>query len=272
MKKVAPFVLVAAALGAAFVVSRGGRSRESLLPVSRAVAEHAKGLDRGSAIVFPLSADEERAIGEKLDKDLRGPEPAAGEAGAARAALWKELGLEAAGSPLVKRFRGRYEFRTTRHGRLNAFAVPGGFVYATDALLEKLQKDPDAVLFVLGHEIGHIELGHCADAYRLRAGAKDPLRALLGGVILIPRLLASLHFSPSQELEADAYAVRLLRSLKRDPAAGLRAFDALGLTADKDPRRGPGGVVVEGLSDYFRTHPGSSERRAALEREAAKAS
>ncbi|MCR4295341.1 MAG: M48 family metallopeptidase, partial [Elusimicrobia bacterium] len=268
----APILLVAAALGAAFAVSRGGRSRESLLPVSRAVAEHAKGLDRGSAIVFPLSADEERAIGEKIDADLRrASEPPPGTPGASRAALWKELGLEAAGSPLVKRFRGRYEFRAVDRGGVNAFAVPGGFVYATDGLLEKLQKDPDALLFTLGHEIGHIELGHCADAYRLRAGAKDPLRALLGGVILVPRLLASLHFSPSQELEADAYAARLLRSLERDPAAGLRTFDALGLKADAELRRGPGRVAVEGLSDYFRTHPGSWERRAALEREAARA-
>ncbi|MDP3544263.1 MAG: M48 family metallopeptidase [Elusimicrobiota bacterium] len=272
MKSLAPFALVAIALSVAFVVSRGGRSRESLLPVSRAVAEHAKALDRGSAIVFPLSADEERAIGEKIDADLRrASQPAPGTTDASRAALWKELGLEAAGSPMVKRFRGRYEFRAVDHGGVNAFAVPGGFIYATLGLLEKLHKDPDALLFTLGHEIGHVELGHCADAYRLRAGAKDPLRALLGGVVLLPRLLASLHFSPSQELEADAFAARLLRSLKRDPAAGLRTFDALGLKADDGRRRGPGGVVAEGLSDYFRTHPGSGERRAALEREAAKA-
>lgn len=272
MKSLAPVALVVFALSVAFVVSRGGRSRESLLPVSRAVAEHAKGLDRGSAIVFPLSADEERAIGETIDEGLRRSSPPPPDTpGASRAALWKELGLEAAGSPLVKRFRGRYEFRAVDHGGDNAFAVPGGFVYATGGLIKKLRADPDALLFTLGHEIGHIELGHCADAYRLRAGAKDPLRALLGGVILVPRLLASLHFSPGQELEADAYAVRLLRSLKRDPAAGLRTFDALGLEAETEHRRGPGRVAAEGLSDYFRTHPGSWERRAALEREAAKA-
>ncbi|PIR19459.1 MAG: hypothetical protein COV48_01850 [Elusimicrobia bacterium CG11_big_fil_rev_8_21_14_0_20_64_6] len=268
MKRVAPVALVAFALAAAFVVSRGGRSRESLLPVSRAVAEHAKVLDRGSALVFPVSIDEERAIGEKIDErlSLETP-PIPGSPGASRAALWKELGLEAASSPLVTRFRGRYEFRTSAHSGANAFAVPGGFVYATMDLIEKLQKDPDALLFVLGHEIGHVELGHCADAFRLRAGAKDPLRALLGGVIVIPRLLTALHFSPSQELESDAYAVRLMRSLRRDPAAGLRVLDALGLKADKEVARGPGKVAVEGLSDYFRTHPGSWERRGALERE-----
>lgn len=269
MKTLAPFLLVGLALSAALVVGRGGRSRESLLPVSRAVAEHGKALDRGSAAVFPLSTDEERAIGEELDRGLSRSEPAAapGTPAASRAALWRELGLDAASSPLVARFRGRYAFRTAAQAGVNAFAVPGGFVYATLGLLEKLDQDPDALLFVLGHEIGHIELGHCADAYRLRAGAKDPLRAVLGAAIFLPRLLASLHFSPTQELEADAYAARLLRSRRRDPAAGLRVFDALGLKADDDAKRGPGRVAVEGLSDYFRTHPGSWERRAALERE-----
>lgn len=268
MKTIAPFVLVTFALAAAFAVSRGGRSRESLLPLSRAVAEHGKALDRGSAAVFPLPADEERAIGERIAKDLQASEAAPGTTDASRAGLWKELGLEAAGSPLVTRFRGSYEFRTADHRGVNAFAVPGGFVYATLGLLEKLHQDPDALLFVLGHEIGHIELGHCADAYRLRADPKDPVRAVLRGVVFLPRLLASLHFSPSQELEADAYAVRLMRSRKRDPAAGLRVFDALGLKAEENVKRGPGEVAAEGLSDYFRTHPGSWERRAALEREA----
>ncbi len=267
MKSLAPFVLVAFALGAAVVVSRSGPSRESLLPVSRAAADHGKALDRGAAVVFPLSVEEERAIGSEIDKGIRGTEPAPGTPEASRAALWQELGLEAAHSPLVTRFRERYEFRVAAHGGINAFAVPGGFVYATGELLDKLAKDPNALLFVLGHEIGHIELGHCADAYRLRAGAKDPLRAVLGGALLIPRLLASLHFSASQELEADAFAVRLVASRRRDPTAGLRVFDALGLKAVTDTKRGPGEVAVEGLSDYFSTHPGSWERRAALERE-----
>ncbi|UPT74199.1 MAG: M48 family metallopeptidase [Elusimicrobiota bacterium] len=257
MRKAAGAVPVVFALAAAFFVGRGGSSRESLIPLSRAVAEHGKALDRGAALAFPLSADEERAIGERLDASMRdSAPPAPGTPRASREALWRELGPEAEGSALVRRFRGRYVFRSTSHGGLNAFAVPGGFVYATDALLEKLAKDPDALLFVLAHEIAHIELGHTADAYRLR-GAKDPLRAVVGAFASVARVFASLHFSPSQELEADAYAVRLLRSIGRDPAAGLRTFDALGL---KEGSR-------ERLSDYFSTHPGAWERRAALERE-----
>lgn len=259
-KKLVPAALVAAALGAAFVVNKG-ESRESAIPLSRAIAEHGKAVDRGAALAFPLSADEERAIGDKLDESMRDREPLVpGSPRASRDALWRELGPQAAASPLVVRFRGRCVFRTTAHGGLNAFAMPGGYVYATDSLVEKLAKDPDALLFVLGHELGHIELGHTADGYRLR-DAKDPLRAVVGVFASVARVFAELHFSPSQELEADAYAGKLLRSLKKDPSSGLRAMDALGLKA---------GDRTDHLSDYFSTHPGSFERRAAIEKEAAR--
>ena len=269
MKQVLPVALVAAALGVAVVVGRGGRSRESLLPLSRAVAEHEKALDRGSAVVFPLSADEERAIGARLDAGMA-PAPAApGTPEASAAGLWRELGMQAANTPLVQRFRGRYEFRVDPSAGANAFALPGGFVYATAGLLRRMGSDTDAILFVLGHEIGHIELGHCADAYRLREG-RDPLRSVLGGVASVGRLFASLHFSASQELEADAYGARLLKAAKRDPAASLRAMDALGLRADSQTKRGPGRVAGEALADYFTTHPGAWERRASLEREIAR--
>lgn len=266
MKKALPAALVVAALGAAVALSRSGASRESLLPLSRTAAEHEKGLDRAAGAAFPLSPDEERRFGEDLDRRLAGPAPAPGSAEAAEAARWSEFGGEAAASPLVTRFRGRYAFRVAPSGGVNAFALPGGFVYATAPLLKKLGDDGDALLFVLGHEIGHVELGHCADACRLRAGADDPVRAVLGGVLSVGRLFAELHFSSTQELEADAFSVRLMRSLRRDPRAGRRVFDALGIPKDANTKRGPDEIAVEGLTDYFRTHPGGWERRAALER------
>lgn len=267
-KDLLPLLIISAALGGAFLLSRGGRSRESALPLSRAVAEHAKGIDRGAAVVFPMTPDEERRIGERLSARWSGLAPAPGTPEAARDGLWRELGGTAAASPLVQRFRGRYVFGVVP-GSPNAFALPGGYVYGTHELVERLRQDEAALLFVLGHELGHVELGHCADAWRLRSG-KDPVSAVVGGVGSIPRALASLHFNETQELEADAYAARLVRSLGRDPAAGLRVMDALGLPGDARTKRGSGEIAVEVLADYFRTHPGSWERRAAIEREAAR--
>lgn len=258
MRRAIPVLLLAAAAGAGVLSSRAGRSRESLLPLSRAAADHGKALDRSAASLDPMTPEEERALGAELDARLRGDDPPPGSPEASRLALWRELGGEAARSPLARRFAGRWEFRLARGGALNAFALPGGYLYATDGLLAALAGDPDAVVFVAAHELGHSELGHCAHGRRLR------------GLAGLPRVLAALHFSESQELEADAFAVRVLRSLRRDPRAGLRALDALGVPADARVKRGPGELAAEGLRDYLGTHPGGWERRAALEREASR--
>ena len=39
----------------------------------------------------------------------------------------------------------------------NAFALPGGFLVVTDELVEMLQDQPDALMGVLAHELGHVE-------------------------------------------------------------------------------------------------------------------
>ena len=267
MRELLPLILAAAAAGTAFLVARAGPSRESVLPLSRSVAEQEKGLDRASAVVFPLSPEEERRAGEEMARAVRQADPPVqGTPAATREAQWRESTGDAARSPLIKRFPGRYVFGVVADPSPNAFALPGGFVYITSGLLEKIGGDFDGLMFVAGHEIGHVELGHTADAYRLRAQGRDPITAVIGGVLSVPRLFAQLHFSPTQELEADAYSAALMRSLGRDPRAGLRVFDALGIPKDANTKRGPDEVALEGLTDYFNTHPGGWERRAALER------
>ncbi len=276
MKKILPPLLVSAALACAVLLSRSaGPSRESLMPMSRAVADHEKAVDRAAAVAFPVSADEERRVGAAMDAQARALYPAPTGADAlARASRWRALGEQAQASPLVTRFRGRYEFRSARSSQINAFALPGGYVYAFDPLIKRLDGDDDALFFVVAHEIGHVELGHCADAFRLRPDGKNPLRDLAGGVLSIARVLPAMQFSSNQELEADAYAVRLMRSLGRDPKAALRAYDklAMGAGEDKSTKRDPGRLLGEAVGGFFRTHPGGWERRAALERDAAAAS
>ena len=269
MRETLPLILAAVAAGTAFLVARAGPSRESVLPLSRTVAEHEKGLDRASAVAFPLSPEEERRIGADMARAVGEPAPAApGSSAAIHEAQWREATGEAARSALIRRFPGQYVFRVVDEPSPNAFAMPGGFVFATSSLLDKIGGDFDALMFVAGHEIGHIELGHTADAYRLGASGRDPISVIVGGVLSVPRLFAELHFSQTQELEADAFAVALMRSRGRDPRAGLRVFDALGIPKDANTKRGPDEIAVEGLTDYFRTHPGGWERRAALERAA----
>ena len=52
-----------------------------------------------------------------------------------------------------------YMFLTVKSDEVNAFAVPGGFVFVTTGML-KFLKDEDELAAILGHEMGHMELRH----------------------------------------------------------------------------------------------------------------
>lgn len=52
-----------------------------------------------------------------------------------------------------------YMFVTVESDEVNAFAVPGGFVFVTTGML-KFLRDEDELVAILGHEMGHMELRH----------------------------------------------------------------------------------------------------------------
>lgn len=268
-RAIAAILLVSGLALVAGLLSSRGRSRESLLPILRAAGQQAKGLDRAVGSLMPLSPEEERRIGEQLDARLS-PQPGP----QAETARLVEFGGSAARSPLVRRFQPeQYRFRLRpAPAPLNAYALPGGFIHVTEPLLQRVAGDDGALLFVLAHEIGHVELGHCADGQRARAWFGQLGLEGIGVAAALVRMLAALQFSETQELEADAFAIRLLASIREDPSAGLRAMDALGLTEPQAQRRRHASeLALEALGDYFRTHPGSWERRERLRREIARA-
>ncbi|HVE14996.1 MAG TPA: M48 family metalloprotease, partial [Elusimicrobiota bacterium] len=161
-RKILPLALLSGlAAAAGLLTARGGRSRESLLPALRAVQGEEKTLERLAGRALPVSVAEERRIGEAFD--ARVPRPADERSRAWEARL-AELGGELSRSPSNRRLRRRYVFRViAQDGSANAFTVAGGFVYVTAGLMRRVERDDDALRFVLGHEIGHSELGHCAD-------------------------------------------------------------------------------------------------------------
>jgi Zn-dependent protease with chaperone function len=265
-RPVALALLVVLGGAAAGLQASTAPSRESLLPALRVVQEQGKGLDRAAGAALPLTPEQERAEGELINGRLRA---AAGDTAAQ--GFVRELAPVALRSPLARRYQGRYEIGVYDSPTANAFALPGGFIWITSTLAERLRGDENALLFVIGHELGHVEVGHCADTARLRFYGRQLKLVPLAGVAEFGRTLASLSFSESQELEADAFAVKLLSSLGRDPSAGLRAFDALGLTEQAAGVSGPLRVPEETLTDYFRTHPGAWERRTRLKLAVARA-
>lgn len=183
----------------------------------------------------------EEAVGRDLARAVLSETPVDPDPAVAR---W----LDEIGGLLADQVRPRgrtFVFRSLLVAEPNAFALPGGFVFATRSLLRLCQARHDDLAFVLGHEIGHIIKGHVAE--RMVAGSM--LRAGVG-LMRLPaaRVLSSLlaqGYAQDQELEADREAVKLARRASFDPAAGVRLLEQLRLLL-----AGP-----SELAGYFASHP-----------------
>ncbi len=111
----------------------------------------------------------------------------------------------------------RLEFRNSTFIGPNAFALPGGTIVITDAMVALAEQD-DEIMAVLAHEIGHVELRHTmrqviqgsitAAIATTVAGDAASLSAAVAG---LPAAIAQAKYSRAAESEADAYAFRLLR-------------------------------------------------------------
>ena len=123
-----------------------------------------------------------------------------------------------------------FSFTILNDDKVNAFALPGGFVYITRGLLA-LADDEAQVASVLAHEIGHITARHTAQQYSQATAANIGLTVLgvLGSIAGAPvgvGDLASLGvsailqgYSRGQENEADMLAVRYMARVGYDPHA-----------------------------------------------------
>jgi predicted Zn-dependent protease len=144
---------------------------------------------------------------------------------------------------------------------VNAFALPGGFVFVTRPLLELCGHDPHEVAFILAHEMAHVLHGHAMERIMQgwmldAAGRVMPVRGV-AGAWLLQQASELIHkaYSRDQELEADALGARLARAAGYDARAALRLLGRL-------PSAGP----QSALDPYFATHPPVADRLANLNR------
>lgn len=113
----------------------------------------------------------------------------------------------------------------------NAFALPGGTIVVTDALLALLQDRDDTLIGVLAHELGHVRHRHGMRALVQVALVGTATGLALGDFSTLlagaPALLAQLTYSRDAERESDAEAVRVLRAAGLSPAAMAVLFERL---------------------------------------------
>ena len=151
----------------------------------------------------------------------------------------------------------------------NAFAVPGGYVYATRQLVNLMNNEAELAA-VLGHEVGHVAARH--SARRQQTAQRNQLLGLLGAVIggavlgssdlanlsLQGSQLATLSYSRSQELEADQLGIQYLNGAGYDPNAMATLLASLAAQNQLDAQlQGQGDATIP---EWASTHPDPASR------------
>jgi predicted Zn-dependent protease len=157
-----------------------------------------------------------------------------------------------------------WRFRVIERADANAFALPGGNVYITSAMLRRTRNDSE-LAGILAHEITHVTLRHGTNQASKAMLAQMPLQILggrLGGGLVgnLAQLGLSfgfnslfLKYSRGAETQADVGAVQLMRRAGYNPN-GLASF--MGTLGN----RGGG---------FFSDHPSPSNRVGRIQQEIA---
>jgi len=160
-----------------------------------------------------------------------------------------------------------FEFNIIKSSQLNAFAVPGGYVYFYTKILKDNGsgfKSESELMSVLGHEIGHVVLHHSRESIVKQAAAAGVIDALLGDGLgsVLAQLGANfwlLSNSRENESEADVKGFEYTNKIGIS-SEGLSDFFARGLKS-YDPVTGNCNEREESsVTDAFSTHPPSCER------------
>ncbi len=150
------------------------------------------------------------------------------------------------------------------HNALNAFAVPGGYVYVFTGLIMNLEKEED-LAGVLAHELAHVTQHHVAS--RLERAQFVTLGSLLlaiagvavggssGGAIAVGALgagqSAMLNYSRIDETEADQIGLQYLVAAGYPPQGMVDGFKVL---------RQKSWMSGANVPTYLSTHPAIGDR------------
>lgn len=158
-----------------------------------------------------------------------------------------------------------YQFRVVADKELNAFALPGGFIYCNSGLLNKANDDELAA--VVAHEVGHIAARHTVKRIQSILGYQI-IMSIISGAGTEQNLmqatdivfnLATLGYGREDELLADKLAVRYLKRAGFSPYAMVTLFGELKKEAQ-----------VKGANQkliFLSSHPPIDERIKKVEKE-----
>ncbi|QDK81976.1 M48 family metalloprotease [Spirosoma sp. KCTC 42546] len=153
-----------------------------------------------------------------------------------------------------------YQFYIVDSPIVNAFAVPGGYVYFTRGILAHFNNEAEFA-GVLGHEIGHITAKHAARSQKSQLLSTI---ALIGGAVLAPQVvgeniealqqglgLLSLKYSRDHESESDKLGVEYSSKIGYDAHQMADFFGTLKRLSDNSG---------QAIPQFMSTHPDPGNR------------
>lgn len=169
----------------------------------------------------------------------------------------KEVGQRVVQNSSAKETPYEYDFHLLNDPDvINAFALPGGQVFITQALFNKLESE-DQLAGVLGHEVGHVVARHGAE----RIAQMELTQGLTGAAVVASgdyntaqaaQLIANIvnmSYGRDQELEADNLGVRFMTQTGYQPEALLGVMKIL--------EEASGG---QSQPEFLSTHPSPANR------------
>jgi predicted Zn-dependent protease len=154
-----------------------------------------------------------------------------------------------------------WHFTVVDSPAVNAFALPGGYIYITRGIMPFLQ-DEAQLAGVLGHEVGHVTARHSAQQYTKATSAGVGLTLLnifvpesrpFGGLAESGLGLLFLKYGRDDEKQADKLGVTYAARSGWDPAGVAGMLNTLSRLDEAAGSR-------KGVPNWLSTHPAAAER------------
>lgn len=152
-----------------------------------------------------------------------------------------------------------YQFRVLDSDVINAFAVPGGYVYFTRGIMAHFNNEAEFA-GVLGHEIGHIAARHSVEQQR---------NQMLGQLGLITGMIISPEFGQFAEQASQGLGLLLLKfgrdAERESDKLGVEYSSKIGYDAHEmagffNTLERKSGDAAEAIPDFLSTHPNPGDR------------
>lgn len=147
----------------------------------------------------------------------------------------------------------RYAVYAIDDTTVNAFTF-GGRIYITRAMLKKCEEHEALLYAILGHEIGHSEVGHIKATIQDLELSNKIFGEQNGATFFELKQLLTASFNQRNELEADYYGINLTNELGFDVCTAVAFWKEMASQENEYSQ----------VEDFFRTHPFSSLRSECL--------